>query len=76
MSERFMIYPMYYREGYGYQTDNPKGTDGRVYYWVMVDEKTGERITEVDGCISKHDVIQAMREIASYLNSEEVEMIE
>ena len=74
MTERFMIYPMYYREGYGYQINDAKGTDGRVSYWVMIDEKTGERITEVDCCISKNDVIQAMREIAHYLNAEETQV--
>ena len=31
MSE-FMIYPVYYREGYGWQQDNPEGTDGVVLY--------------------------------------------
>ena len=34
----FVIFPVYHREGYGYQQDNPEGTDGVVQYYTMYEE--------------------------------------
>ena len=66
---RYMIYPVYYREGYGHQTNNPEGTDGKADYWVLMDEKTCEAIYA-----TQHDlVLQALQAVAQYLNAEEKE---
>jgi len=64
---RYMIYPVYYREGYGCQTDNPEGTDGKPVYWTMVDEQTCEAVYETSNDL----VLQAIQAIAEYLNEEE-----
>lgn len=62
-----MIYPVYYREGYGYQTDNPKGTDGKPVYWSLTDEETCEEIYSTDNDL----ILQALQVVAQYLNEEE-----
>ncbi len=64
---RYMIYPVYYHEDYGYQTDNPEGTDGKADHWVLVDEQTCETIHETTDDIG----LQALQAVAQYLNAEE-----
>ena len=33
-----MIYPVYHREGYGWQVDNPEGTDGLPLLYALYEE--------------------------------------
>lgn len=64
---RYMIYPVYYHKDGYYQTDDPKGTDGKPDHWVLMDEKTCEAIYETPNDL----VLHALRRIVSYLNAEE-----
>ena len=38
MTDRYMIHPVYHREGYGFQQDNPEGTDGEAVHYVLYEE--------------------------------------
>lgn len=67
LNMRYQVYPVYYREGYGYQTDNPKGTDGVPSYWVLVDEKTEEVITEVED----FNAAVTLKQFIHYMEDEE-----
>jgi len=66
----YRIYPVYFREGYGYQTDNPEGTDGVPVYYVLYEECShggeGHEITYFGP-----SMITEIRRIADYLNSKE-----
>lgn len=65
---RYMIYPVYYRKDCDYyQTDDPKGTDGKPDHWVLMDEQTCEAIYETSNDLA----LKALRAVAQYLNAEE-----
>ena len=68
----FMIYPVYHREGYGYQQDNPKGTDGIPVYYVLYEEDDdgGEGYEVLAFGVTMYDEMQS---IADYLNAREEE---
>ena len=68
---RYMIYPVYHREGYGFQQDNPEGTDGKPVYYVLYEEclDGGEGYEIVD---FGPTMIQEMQKVADFLNSKEV----
>lgn len=38
MKDRYRIYPVYHREGYGWQVDNPEGTDGVPLLYALYEE--------------------------------------
>ena len=38
MTNTYMIYPVYHREGYGWQVDNPEGTDGLPLLYALYEE--------------------------------------
>ena len=69
---KFMIYPVYYRIGYGFQTNDPKGTNGipesYVLYEECLDGGEGWVITTFGVTM-----IEEMQEVADYLNAREVE---
>jgi len=68
---KFVIYPVYHREGYGFQQDNPEGTDGIPVYHVLYEEcldgGEGWMITTFGGTM-----IEEMQAVADYLNAREV----
>lgn len=70
MTKRYMIYPVYYREGYGYQQDNPKGTDGIPLYYVLYEEclDGGEGYEVVSFGVT---MVYEMQQVADFLNEEE-----
>lgn len=67
---RYMVYPVYHREGYGLQQGNPEGTDGRPVYYVLYEEclDGGEGYEIVD---FGPTMIQEMQKVADFLNSKE-----
>jgi hypothetical protein len=77
-----MIYPVYYREDYGFQTDNPKGTDGIPVYYTLYEEcddgGEGSEIiqfgaTMLDEIQTIADYLNELQTIADYLNTREDE---
>ena len=70
MTDRYMIYPVYHREGYGFQQDNPEGTDGEAVHYVLYEEclDGGEGHEIVNFSVT---MIEEMQQVADYLNTEE-----
>lgn len=66
----FMIYPVYHREGYGFQVDNTEGTDGVPICYVLYEEHDdgGEGYEVIQFGVTMLDEIQT---IADYLNARE-----
>ena len=65
---RYMVYPVFYREGYGFQQDNAEGTDGVPIYYVLYEER-------LDGGEGRNIVsfgpsmIQEMLQVADFFNA-------
>ena len=71
-NSEFMIYPVYHREGYGWQQDNPEGTDGVVQYYTMYEEfDHGGEGAEI--IAFGPTMIDEMSAIVRYLNEREGE---
>jgi len=67
---RYMIYAVYHREGYGYQTDNPEGTDGIPLLYTLHEEcSDGGEGTEI--LSFGPTMITEVQQIADFLNSKE-----
>ncbi len=68
---RYEIYPVYYREGYGYQQDNPEGTDGVPRYFVLYEEdiEFGGEGAEVINFSNSSELYEKVEEIANFLNA-------
>ena len=67
----YVIYPVYHREGYGFQQDNPEGTDGKAVYYVLYEEDIehgGEGHEVVSFGVTE---IKEMQQVADYLNNRE-----
>ena len=65
----YVIYPVYHREGYGFQQDNPEGTDGKAVYYVLYEEDIehgGEGYEIVSFGVT---MIKEMQQVADFLNS-------
>ena len=70
MKDRYRIYPVYHREGYGWQQDNPEGTDGTPHYYVLYEECSdgGEGYEIVD---FEPTMLEVIIQIRDFLNEEE-----
>ncbi len=70
MADRYRIYPVYHREGYGWQVDNPEGTDGIPRDYVLYEECSagGEGYEIVSFGPTMLEVIMQIRD---FLNREE-----
>lgn len=69
MKDRYRIYPVYHREGYGWQQDNPEGTDGKPVYYTLYEECSagGEGYEIVD---FEPDMLEVIVQIRDFLNEE------
>ena len=70
---RYEIYPVYYREGYGYQQDNPEGTDGIPRYFVLYEEdefgvNEGYEVVTFSNHSDPRTIVES---IAEFLNASE-----
>ncbi len=71
MTDRYMIYPVYHREGYGYQQDNPEGTDGVPLYYVLYQEDIEHGGEGYEVVSFGPTMIKEMEQVARFLNGEE-----
>ena len=64
----YRIYPVYFREGYGFQQDNPEGTNGIPEYYCLYEEASdgGEGYEIVS---FGPTMIHEMQAVVDYLNS-------
>ena len=65
-----MIYPVYHREGYGYQQDNPKGTDGVAEYYVLYQEDIATGGEGYEVASFDEQALEVMIEVREFLNQE------
>ena len=67
----YVIYPVYYREGYGYQQDNHEGTNGVAEYYVLYEEDIAHGGEGYEVASFGIESLEAMASVRDFFNEQE-----